>query len=136
MDPVISAEGITPDNVSTYFVINDVLFRNSIYQLHVNSFYDLKETSKVILETGTENYYLYMKRLLKHKPYNYQDPFKPYDPVPLYSNIENGLGIFAGYQRDIFLITKTIENNLCHNFIFFRLLLCTFASQAAWICKR
>ncbi|QIA06649.1 hypothetical protein G0Q07_02395 [Draconibacterium halophilum] len=56
------------------------------------------------METGTANYYQYRKRLLKHEPYSYEDPFKPYSPIPLYSNVSGGQGIFAGYQRDIYYL--------------------------------
>jgi hypothetical protein len=104
-DPIIVAEGITNEDYSKYFVFNDALFKNNLCQLKLNTHYDLDTKFRVVLETGTENYYLYRKRLIKHESYSYQDPFKPYDPVPLYSNIENGLGIFAGYQRDIYELT-------------------------------
>jgi len=79
-------------------VFNDALFKNTTYKLRINTFYDINERTRIILETGTENYYLYRKRFVKHEPYSYQDPFNPYDPVQLFSNVENGLGIFAGYQ--------------------------------------
>jgi hypothetical protein len=36
--------------------------------------------------------------LMKHESYSWQDPFKPYNPVPLYSNVKNGLGVFAGFR--------------------------------------
>ncbi len=104
-DPAIVAEGTFNDEYPNYLVFNDALFKNKTYNLLINTYYDIEDHLRIILETGTEDYYLYRKRLIKHEPYSYQDPFKPYDPVQLYSNIENGLGIFAGYQRDIFDLT-------------------------------
>ncbi|WP_321369408.1 DUF4249 domain-containing protein [uncultured Draconibacterium sp.] len=105
-DPVIIAEGITKNDYCTYFVFNDALFFNRNYKLTVNasSEYESNDKLKVLLETGTANYYQYRKRLLKHEPYSYEDPFKPYSPVPLYSNVSGGQGIFAGYQRDIYYL--------------------------------
>ncbi|MFV0589809.1 MAG: DUF4249 domain-containing protein [Draconibacterium sp.] len=106
-DPAIIAEGITKNDYSTYFVFNDALFSNKKYKLSVraSSDYDSESKLRILLETGTEHYYQYRKRLLKHEPYSSQDPFKPYSPVPLYSNIAGGQGIFAGFQRDIYYLT-------------------------------
>lgn len=104
-DPVLVAEGITKEDYSKYYVFNDILFKNSLYPLKINTYFETNDVLRVVLETGTENYYLYRKRLIKHGSYSPDQPFKPYDPVPLYSNIENGLGIFAGYQRDIYELT-------------------------------
>ncbi|WP_372651817.1 DUF4249 domain-containing protein [Draconibacterium sp.] len=105
-DPVILAEGITKTDYCTYFVFNDALFSNKNYKLAVNasSEYDPNNTVQVLLETGTVNYYHYRKSLLKHEPYSYEDPFKPYAPVPIYSNVSGGQGIFSGYQRDIYYL--------------------------------
>ncbi len=106
-DPVIVAEGVAKSDYSDYFVFNDVLFANGKYRLSIKFYsqFNSGKKFKVVLESGTENYFQYRKRLIKHDSYSYQDPFKPYSPVPLFSNLENGLGIFAGFQRDIFLLT-------------------------------
>lgn len=106
-DPVLTAEGFTKSDYLSYFVFNDALFANGLYRLNINcnSYFGPGDKFRVLLETGTENYYRYKKRLLKHEKYGYQDPFKPYSPVPLFSNFENGLGVFAGYQRDIYSLT-------------------------------
>ncbi|WP_340112992.1 DUF4249 domain-containing protein [Maribellus mangrovi] len=105
-DPVILAEGITKNDYSKYFAFNDALFTNKKYQLTVSasSEYDSEDKLRVLFETGTTHYYQYRKRLLKHESYSYEDPFRPYSPVPLYSNISGGQGIFAGYQRDIYYL--------------------------------
>ncbi|WP_394366530.1 DUF4249 family protein [Draconibacterium halophilum] len=72
--------------------------------MNASSEYESNDKLRVLLETGTANYYQYRKRLLKHEPYSYEDPFKPYSPIPLYSNVSGGQGIFAGYQRDIYYL--------------------------------
>jgi len=59
--------------------------------------------------TISENYYLYLKSLLKHKYNQNNDIFLQIgDPVQMYTNIENGYGIFAGYNYETLLITDTI----------------------------
>lgn len=43
----------------------------------------------------SEQYFLYQKTFLQQK-YNQENPFS--EPTKVYSNVKNGLGIFAGYQ--------------------------------------
>jgi hypothetical protein len=103
-DPVISAEGVTGEEINTWFVFNDTLISNHSYCLKINvgDYYENNKESRIMLVSGTYPYYQYLKRLIKHGSYSWQDPFKPYNPVPLYSNVTNGLGIFAGFQADMF----------------------------------
>jgi hypothetical protein len=99
-DPVLAAEGITKSDYSTYVIFNDALFKNKQYSLSVNTYYLApSDRPEVVLETGSESYYQYRKRLLKHDSYSYEDPFKPYSPVPLYSNVNNGLGISPDIKK-------------------------------------
>ncbi len=102
-DPVIAAEGVTGEDFKSWFVFNDTLISNHSYCLKINvgDYYHTSE-SRIMLVSGTYPYYQYLKRLFKHGSYSYQDPFKPYNPVPLYSNIKNGLGIFAGFKADTY----------------------------------
>lgn len=106
-DPVILAEGISTNDYKNYFVFNDALLSNQHFKVVVKYYsdYETGDKFKVFLKTGTEHYYKYRKTLLKHAKYSYEDPFKPYSPVPLYSNINGGQGIFAGFQSDIYNIT-------------------------------
>jgi hypothetical protein len=103
-DPVISAEGVTGEEFNTWFVFNDTLISNRSYCLKINvgDYYDEYKEPRILLVSGTYPYYQYLKRLFKHGSYSWQDPFKPYNPVPLYSNVTNGLGIFAGFQADTY----------------------------------
>ena len=52
-----------------------------------NLYLDIKQVS--------EQYFLYQKTFLQQK-YNQENPFS--EPTKIYSNVKNGLGIFAGYQ--------------------------------------
>lgn len=104
-DPVIVAEGITGSAFKDYFVFTESIFKNTKYRLKINVPGYLTEDSKlfkVALSSGTVHYFQYLKRLNNHESYSYQDPFTPYDPVQLYSNVENGTGIFAGYSTSLF----------------------------------
>jgi len=98
-DPVISAEGITGEDYNSWFVFSDTLISNRVYCLKIDagSDYDT-EKARVLLVSGTYPYYQYLKRLIRNDSYSWEDPFKPYNPVPLYSNIKNGLGVFAGFR--------------------------------------
>ncbi len=59
------------------------------------------------LRSVSKNYYLYLKYLTRHL-YSQQQQDKDFyeylyncEPVDMYSNIENGYGIFAGYQSSV-----------------------------------
>lgn len=99
-DPVIAAEGMTGEDFVTWFAFSDTLFSNQHYGLKINmgDYYDDMDKRRILLTSGTYHYYQYLKRLLKHDSYSWQDPFKPYNPFPLYSNVKNGLGVFAGFR--------------------------------------
>ena len=52
-----------------------------------NLYFEMKQVS--------EQYFLYQKTFLQQK-YNRENPFA--EPTKVYTNVKNGLGIFAGYQ--------------------------------------
>ncbi|MDX9881602.1 MAG: DUF4249 domain-containing protein [Prolixibacteraceae bacterium] len=104
-DPAVVSEGTGQGDFPKFLVFNDALFEGKEYKfrLNIGSFSGVKNAF-VHLESGSYAYYQYRKRLLKHHPYSYESPFEPYIPTPLYSNLKNGLGIFAGYQESIWQI--------------------------------
>ncbi|MFZ2794519.1 MAG: DUF4249 domain-containing protein [Prolixibacteraceae bacterium] len=99
-DPVIAAEGMTGEDFVSWFAFSDTLFSNQFYGLKINvgDYYRDVDNCKILLTSGTYHYYQYLKRLLKHDSYSWEGPFKPYYPVPLYSNVKDGLGVFAGFR--------------------------------------
>jgi hypothetical protein len=111
-DPVIAAEGVTGEEFNTWFVFNDALISNRLYSLKINvgDYYHEVNEFRISLVSGTYPYYQYLKRLIKHGSYSWQDPFKPYNPVPLYSNVNNGLGVFAGFQARSYDLTISETN--------------------------
>lgn len=84
----------------------DVLFTDKMFNgqsfsidLEISHFFtDVK--SEFICVSGTGNYYNYRRTWIIHESTNFYDFWEPSEPINLYSNIENGLGIFAGYYID------------------------------------
>ena len=59
---------------------------------------------KVQVLEGTQDFYNYNVSYFKHRYAQYSDFFNPTEPVIMYSNIENGYGIFAGYRSKFYPI--------------------------------
>ncbi len=114
-DPVLINEGILEYNPS-YFVFSDEIFQGQQYILnlnyHVGYSYDGAKYTPLkafcVFQKISVEYYYLMKSFLRHK-YNQQyidySRFDPMElllkgqPTELYTNIENGLGIFASYSE-------------------------------------
>ena len=85
-------------------LFTDELIQGKEYKLQFNAqrnFYDSNEAVSVYyvqFKTVNKEYYLYYTSLAKH--YNAQDEFFM-EPVQVYSNIENGFGIFATYAAAV-----------------------------------
>lgn len=81
---------------------NDAGFNGSNYQFHIST--DIYQSSQliVIVKSINEELFKYRKSLQLYGETN-GNPFG--EPVQVYSNIENGIGIFSGYSE----ATKTIE---------------------------
>jgi hypothetical protein len=56
---------------------------------------------------GSRNFYTYRTTLFKHQYAQYSDFFEPTEPVIMYSNIENGYGIFAAYRSKFYPLIFT-----------------------------
>jgi hypothetical protein len=73
-DPVISAEGVTGEEINTWFVFNDTLISNNLYGLKINmgDYYTNSKERRILLVSGTYPHYQYLKRLIKHGSYSLQ----------------------------------------------------------------
>jgi len=116
-DPVLINEGILEYNPS-YFVFSDELFKGEPYTLHINYHVGYSYNGVgyfpipafCVIQRISEEYYFFMKSFLRHK-YNQQyidySRFDPMElllkgqPIELYTNIDNGLGIFASYAESL-----------------------------------
>ncbi len=114
-DPVLQAEGDLEYGPSTIF-FSDGLFNGEKYTLTLYSSDGSGNCSfgtcipnehRVELRSISKDYYLYLKYFTRHY-HNQQtvdgepglDMLFQGEPVDMYSNIENGFGIFAGYSSD------------------------------------
>ncbi|MFW5886608.1 MAG: DUF4249 domain-containing protein [bacterium] len=101
--PVITLDNENDPNPPGSLLFTDELFEGQ--QVTLDIFTD-SEKPLVVLKNISRNYYEYKKSLNAHlysqntKRETVYELFKA-DPVELYSNVNNGLGIFAGYTQDI-----------------------------------
>jgi len=114
-DPVMLNEGDLDYYPSSIF-FSDELINGQTYTIKIRDYVGATINSDGIKPTGvyyaelrsvSKNYYLYRKYLTRHL-YNQQQQDKDFyeylyngEPVDMYSNIENGYGIFAGYQSSV-----------------------------------
>ena len=102
-DPVVNDAGFSIDDDSFYgssLLFTDEIFSGKDYTIDftTDDYFGGEITNLTItLRTLSEDQYQYLRtRLLQE--YNEGDPFS--EVVPVYNNIQNGFGIFAGYSAD------------------------------------
>jgi hypothetical protein len=100
---------ITLDNENDPNSPGTILFTDELFngkQLDLNIFVNSYDPPIIVLKNISHTYYEYRKSTNIHfynqnvERSNIYNMFKG-DPVELYSNVSNGLGIFAGYTQDI-----------------------------------
>ena len=105
----ITSRIITLDSESNPNFPGTIFFTDELFngqQLDLNIFVNSYDAPIIVLKNISRNYYEYRKSLEAHfynqnvDRENIYELFKG-DPVELYSNVTNGLGIFAGYTQDI-----------------------------------
>jgi hypothetical protein len=84
---------------SSIFLFNDETFNGSNYTFILNKYIDeTTDTVFVELRNMSEAYFKYRVSYEKYFQNIINNPFA--EPVQVYSNIENGFGIFGGYSSD------------------------------------
>jgi hypothetical protein len=101
-DPVIKEQ-------STYLMFNDATFDGKSIQLELMNynmqwFYKDSIEFEIQVVQGSPSFYKYRLVFENHNSAQYSDFFTPVEPVIMYSNIENGYGIFAGYRSKYYQI--------------------------------
>jgi hypothetical protein len=91
-------------------LLSDELFNGKTIRLKCNTYYQKGYNKElyILFRNISEISYKYKKKLLRHFENQYNDFWDGTgNPVQLFSNIENGYGVFAGYceQRDTIIIT-------------------------------
>jgi len=114
-DPVLLNEGDIPYLPTTYF-FSDELFNGQKYTLQINRDLGYGIPQKIILRSVSRNYYLYRKYWTRHYYNQTTDEsglrgiiYKG-EAQPMYNNIENGYGIFAGYVENSPYTLRKIDN--------------------------
>jgi len=91
--------GVTSNVYDSGILLSDALFDGNTHSLKINfDNYYLNSSNAdlyVRLHSTSKAYYFYRKTLLLHQQ-NKNNPFA--EPVQVYNNVENGLGIFACYN--------------------------------------
>ncbi len=106
-DPVLTSSdvGFGGEGFSgSSLLFTDELIANQTYTILFetdNFFYSDVQQISIILRTLSEDQYRYQRtRILQE--FSEGDPFS--EVVPVYTNVENGFGIFAGYSSDSVLV--------------------------------
>lgn len=100
--PVITLDNENDPNPPGSLLFTDELFDGKELTLDI---FVASEKPLVVLNNVSKNYYDYRQSLVSHlfsqntRRETVYELFKG-DPVELYSNVKNGLGIFAGYTQD------------------------------------
>ncbi len=97
---------ILNEGISQYYpeilVFNDELFDGASTNVKIRLYSD--EATYVRIYAFSEEGYKYIKSWIIHEYTQDYDFWEVYEPLPLYSNIENGYGIFAGYSSKLYEI--------------------------------
>lgn len=97
---IIKNEGYTGEIFTKSLVFSDALFNGKTIALKIGFAYNNNVDHTIVsLRSVSENYYRFKKSLYRYEENSYADIWNTSNPVGLYSNIENGFGIFAGYSE-------------------------------------
>lgn len=114
-DPVLLNEGDVGYFPDTYF-FSDELFNGTTYTLNIKRQTGFYSATKVILRNISYNYYMYRKYWTRHS-YNQKGNdigigslIYMGEPQPMFNNIINGYGIFAGFYQNEPFILRLIED--------------------------
>jgi hypothetical protein len=119
-DPIINAEGLDEFEPND-LIFSDEMINGQTHELKLNYFPyrqapDIDYSLIVRFRSVSENYYNYSKALLIHLFYQESNIWNSFgSPVPMFTNIEDGYGIFAGYSEDIDTITYFEPNKYAEN---------------------
>ena len=105
-DPSIIADNTADEPFSGDFsgtapFFKDTLFDGQTHEIELSSNYNAPEQTRFYVHVLhlSETYYEYLKSARFHE-FTQDNPFA--EPMSVYSNVENGYGIFAGYSSQTF----------------------------------
>lgn len=86
---------------SGFCVFSDVFLDSSPYTLNLQTYSRISGTKSILnVLTVSETYYRFRKSLIRHFNAQFPEILNLVESVTLYSNIDGGYGIFAGYSRN------------------------------------
>ncbi|WP_159517733.1 DUF4249 family protein [Sunxiuqinia indica] len=109
--PVITVDNENDPNPPGSLLFTDELFSGQTLTLDI---FSESSNPTIVLKNVSRNYYEYRKSIISHL-YNQNverdDVYNLFkgDPVELYSNVQNGLGIYAAYTQDIKVCTNIAQ---------------------------
>lgn len=109
-DPSIVADGGAQTDGMTYWgsdaLFDDRLFENEQKEIAIDIWHWEESGQQYVLNIASisREYYLYLKSLRAHESYADEIPIFSPEPVQVYTNINDGLGVLGGMAVDSFLI--------------------------------
>ncbi len=99
-DVIIKNEGFTGEFFTGGIAFSDKLFNGDTASIKIRFAYNANvDYVYIILRSVSENYYQYKKSYYRYTVNASNDIWNTSNPVGLFTNIENGYGIFAGYSE-------------------------------------
>ncbi|MBN1924502.1 MAG: DUF4249 domain-containing protein [Prolixibacteraceae bacterium] len=97
-DMILKNEGYSDNNQTLNF--SDALFNGEEVRIKFRFAFNLNvDYVYITLRSVSENYYRYKKSLYRYEVNSFNSILNSSNPVGLFTNIENGYGIFAGYSE-------------------------------------
>ncbi|MGC9353459.1 MAG: DUF4249 family protein [Mariniphaga sp.] len=100
-DPIIVGEGLGYYN-PFLFMFRDIAFSSQTEKIKLYVSKDIKSAYWLRFFNFSPEAFQYIKSWVIHEYTQDYDFWEIYEPQPLYSNIENGYGIFAGYSMQLY----------------------------------
>lgn len=100
-DPIIVGEGLEYYN-PFLFMFRDIAFSSQTEKVELYVSKDIKSAYWIRFFHFSPESFQYVKSWFIHDYTQDYDFWEVYEPQPLYSNIENGDGIFAGYSMQLY----------------------------------
>ncbi len=103
-DLVIASEGLENYDNASLLLFKDKLFSNESESVNIKVYIELAHKFWLKFYLYSPTCFTYFRTWIIHDYTKSYDFWEVYEPLPLYSNIENGYGIFAGYSSKLYEI--------------------------------
>jgi hypothetical protein len=97
-DPKIVNNGFSLYDVSAVYLFNDQLMKQKLEDFYFKAYIEKSDTMWMKYYNYSPSCYEYFRSNVIHNYTKQFDFWEIYEPIPLFTNITNGYGIFAGYS--------------------------------------